>query len=45
MGQYSNEPITDARLKKSHDNFVTNEDDWQRFIHHEEEDEELKEEE
>lgn len=33
MGKYSNEPRTDARLIQSHDNFVTNEDEWQRIAH------------
>lgn len=43
MGKYSNEPRTDARLIQSHDNFVTNEDEWQRIAHAGNEDAALEE--
>lgn len=39
MGQYSNEPLTDARIKLSHDKWVTNSDEWQRRVAHEEDEE------
>lgn len=40
MGQYSNDPLTDARIKRSHDNWVTDDTEWQRRVAHEEDEEE-----
>lgn len=44
MGQYSNDPLTDARIKRSHDKWVTNEDEWQRHVAHEEDEEDEEDE-
>ena len=43
MGKYSNDTLTDARIKRSHDRWVTNEDEWQRHVHEEDEEDEEKE--
>lgn len=40
MGQYSNDPLTDARIKRSHDKWVTDDTEWQRRVAHEEDEEE-----
>ena len=39
MGQYSNDPLTDARIKRSHDDWATNGDEWLRHVAHEEDEE------
>jgi hypothetical protein len=39
MGTYSNDPLTDARIKSSHDKWATNEDEWLRHVAHEEDEE------
>lgn len=39
MEQYSNDPLTDARIKRSHDKWVTDDTEWQRYAAHEEDEE------
>ena len=44
MGQYSNDPITDARIKRSHDKWVTDDTEWQRYAAREEDEEDEEDE-
>lgn len=44
MCKYSNDPLADARIKRSHDRWVTDDTEWQRRVAHEEEEEEEEEE-
>lgn len=40
MITYSNDPLTDARIRRSHDRWVTDDDEWQRRVHEEDEEDE-----
>lgn len=40
MGHYySNDPLADARIMRSHDRWVTDDTEWQRRVAHEEDEE------